>query len=89
MTFRYLSRREAAVYLTEHGFPCSAKTLAKYACQGGGPRYAKYGLRVLYRPDDLLSWALGRCSVQTSTSDPGTPVVLTEPSIPDSGEAQP
>ncbi len=74
MTFRYLTRRQAADYLTDYGIPCAAKTLAKYACQGGGPRYIKYGLRVLYRPEDLLAWALAQCSVRSSTSDPGSPL---------------
>lgn len=74
MTYRYLTRPQAADYLTDHGFPCRPKTLAKHACQGGGPRYIKYGLRTLYRPEDLLTWAASQSRVQSSTSDPGEPL---------------
>lgn len=74
MTPRFLTRHEAAQYLTGEGFPCASKTLAKLACQGGGPPFIKFGLRVLYRPDDLISWAVSRCCWRSSTSDPGGPL---------------
>lgn len=59
-----LSRVEAAQFLTDHGFPISHRTLAKYACLGGGPNYRKFGTRALYSPDGLLAWA------EAKTSDP-------------------
>lgn len=86
MTFRYLNRGEAADYLADHGFPCSPKTLAKHACQGGGPRFIKYGLRVLYRREDLLQWASAQCSEKSSTSDPGSP--LSPPPSPNAAPPQ-
>lgn len=85
MTPRHLTRLEAAQYLTREGFPCSSKTLAKLACQGGGPSFIKFGLRVLYRPDDLINWAVSRCRARSSTSDPGRPLApdnLTEAAPP-------
>lgn len=69
-----LTRREAARFLTDAGFPCASPTLAKLAYQGGGPRFVKFGLRTLYRPDDLLAWAQSRARMRTSTSDSGVPL---------------
>lgn len=92
MTSRHLTRLEAAEYLTREGFPCSSKTLAKLACQGGGPTFIKFGLRVLYRPEDLISWAVSRCSARSSTSDQGrslAPHCAPPPSRETNGAASP
>lgn len=65
-----LSRNESAEFLTNQGFPVSPRTLAKYACIGGGPAFRKFGHRVIYTPDDLIAWAEAKTSSPvTSTSD--------------------
>ena len=35
----YLTREQAAEYCIKQGLPVSPKTLAKYACVGGGPTF--------------------------------------------------
>ena len=57
MTNPYLTRPEAADYLTQRGFPVAKATLQKYATVGGGPLHRRFGARVLYHPDDLDAWA--------------------------------
>jgi hypothetical protein len=61
---RYLTRRELAKFLTEHGFVISLSTLNKYAAAGGadeGPPCAGYwGRNTLYDPDAALRWARKR-----------------------------
>jgi hypothetical protein len=53
-----MRRAEAANYLRgAHGLPCSAATLAKYACRGGGPAFRKAGKFPIYSRDELDSWA--------------------------------
>lgn len=60
---QYLSRGEAASYCVKKGFPVSQKTLAKYACIGGGPKFHKFGaMRVIYKIDDLDEWIERRLS---------------------------
>jgi len=53
----YLTRAEAANYLTERGLRVSKNTMQKWATVGGGPTYRLFGNRALYTPEDLLSWA--------------------------------
>jgi len=67
---RLLRRAEAAQYVHENwGYPCSPRTLAKYAVIGGGPSFRKAGRFPLYHPDDLDGWVNGKLSVLvTSTS---------------------
>lgn len=68
-----LNRVQAAAFLTGRGYKVATATLAKYATVGGGPPFRSFGRKPLYRPDDLLAWAQGRCTgARTSTSDPGT-----------------
>jgi hypothetical protein len=31
-------------------------TLAQWACQGNGPRYARFGRHVRYRLSDVIDW---------------------------------
>ena len=58
----YLSNDQAAAY---HNL--SPRTLEKQRVTGGGPRFRKFGRRVLYARSDLDAWAdERRC---TSTSD--------------------
>ena len=67
---RLLRRVEAAKHIRDKwGYPCSPKTLAKYAVVGGGPRFRKAGRYPLYHPDDLDVWVNGKLSaLMTSTS---------------------
>jgi hypothetical protein len=49
----------------------SPKTLAKYACIGGGPPMVKFGRRVGYPERRLFEWGRARARVVSSTSDSG------------------
>jgi hypothetical protein len=62
----YLTTDEAAVLLR-----LSPRTLEKQRVLGGGPRYRKFGARVLYAIGDLNAWADSRAFAMTS--DPGSP----------------
>ena len=57
----WLTRKEAAAYLTSIGWPIAAKTLANLAGRNGGrggPPYVAPGWRtVRYRRADLDDWA--------------------------------
>ena len=68
--FRLLRRTEAAKHIQQKwGYPCSPRTLAKYAVIGGGPPFRKAGRYPLYHPDDLDGWISGKLSDPvTSTS---------------------
>jgi len=67
---RLLTREEAALALTEAGFPTKAKTLATKATRGGGPPYRLYSARALYRWGDVLDWARSRLTpIVRSTSE--------------------
>jgi hypothetical protein len=67
MSARLLRRAEAAEHIHEKwGYPCSPRTLAKYAVIGGGPRFRKAGRYPLYHPDDLDRW------ISSKLSDPVT-----------------
>ena len=67
---RLLRRAEAAKHIHgKWGYPCSPRTLAKYAVVGGGPVFRKAGRYPLYHPDDLNRWISGKLSDPvTSTS---------------------
>ena len=60
----FLTNDEAAAFLR-----LSPRTLEKQRVLGGGPRYRKFGARVLYAVTDLRAWADGRA--YGMTSDPG------------------
>jgi hypothetical protein len=69
-----LRREDAARKLTEAGFPISKATLATLATRGGGPRFARFGRRPLYKYEDLIAWAEGRLSSPMgSTSEASNP----------------
>lgn len=57
----FLSNAEAAVFLK-----LSPRTLEKMRVIGGGPRFRKFGRRVLYKLNDLEQWADGRACESTS-----------------------
>lgn len=61
-TRQFLTRIEAAAFLTENGYPIGKGTLQKIASTGGGPRYRIFGNKALYTPSDLIDWAESRCS---------------------------
>ena len=60
---RYLSNEEAAAFLH-----LSPRTLEKQRVTGGGPKFRKFGRRVVYALEDLESWANARSC--DTTSDP-------------------
>lgn len=68
-TTPYLSRREAAEYLTRLGLRVSWRSLQKWATVGGGPTYRRFGIRSVYVPADLDAWAKAKLSApRVSTS---------------------
>ena len=72
---KFLTRQEAADFLTEHGVKTARSTLAKLFCAGGGPACHHIGSRPVYSPDDLLQWAQSRMSApRKSSSEPRRPV---------------
>ena len=60
---RYLTNDEAADYLR-----LSPRTLEKQRVIGGGPKFRKFGRRVMYAVSDLNAWADQRS--YEATSDP-------------------
>ena len=57
----YLTNDEAAAFLR-----LSPRTLEKQRVIGGGPRFRKFGRRVLYAFEDLEAWANARAFGMTS-----------------------
>lgn len=65
----YLTRGQAAEYCIKQCLPVSPKTLAKYACVGGGPKFCKFGtMRVIYKIEDLDEWIERRLSKTFSST---------------------
>jgi hypothetical protein len=60
---RYLTNDEAAMHLR-----LSPRTLEKLRVIGGGPKFRKFGRRVMYAVTDLDAWADARSF--EATSDP-------------------
>ncbi len=58
---RYLTNDEAAEFLR-----LSPRTLEKQRVIGGGPRFRKFGRRVMYAMTDLETWADARSFEMTS-----------------------
>jgi Helix-turn-helix domain len=58
---RYLTNEEAAMFLK-----LSPRTLDKFRVLGGGPKFRKFGRRVIYALDDLEIWANSRICESTS-----------------------
>jgi hypothetical protein len=52
-----LDTPRAAKFLTDHGFRISPATLNTKRSRGGGPKFRRYGPRVVYEPTELLAWA--------------------------------
>lgn len=64
---RYLTNHEAAAFLR-----LSPRTLEKQRVLGGGPRFRKFGRRVMYAMADLETWANERSFEATSDPDYAT-----------------
>lgn len=60
----FLTTEEAGAFLR-----LSPRTLEKQRVLGGGPRFRKFGARVVYAAADLRAWADSRA--YGMTSDPG------------------
>jgi hypothetical protein len=65
---RYYTRDQAAHFLQEKGLKVAPASLATMACRGGGPRYAIFGKRSVYRESDLLEWATGLLGASAKTA---------------------
>jgi len=52
-----LTRKAVAEALTAAGYPVASATLATKATRGGGPPYAIFSAKALYRWGDSLAWA--------------------------------
>ena len=61
---KYLQTGDAAFYLG-----LSPKTLEKMRVRGNGPKFFKFGSRVLYSIDSLEQWA--QSNLRQSTTDRG------------------
>lgn len=67
----YLTRAEAAEYITRMGAQTTKNTLQKFASVGGGPVYRRFGNKALYTRADLDAWIaekLGEPRRSTSTA---------------------
>jgi hypothetical protein len=70
MLKRYLTRQEAASYLSERGLLVTKNTLQKFATVGGGPEYSIFGNKALYTTQNLDAWAEARLTAsRKSTSE--------------------
>ena len=72
---RLLRRSEAAQHIQDKwGYPCSPRTLAKYAVIGGGPVFRRAGRFPLYSIADLNDWVASKLGPpMRSTSDVSAP----------------
>jgi hypothetical protein len=62
-TATMLTRRKAAAFLKEHGYPISYSTLTKLcspAIDQGPKTCGRFGRDCLYLPSELLDWARSR-----------------------------
>jgi hypothetical protein len=50
------NQKEAAVYLTDHGYPIHRTELSKMGRYGAGPKFARKGHQKLFHKDDLDRW---------------------------------
>ena len=66
---RLLRTQEAARFLG-----LSYRTLEKHRCYGTGPTFLKLGGRVVYKLEELKSWA--DRGTRTSTNDPGFSTIM-------------
>jgi predicted DNA-binding transcriptional regulator AlpA len=69
----FLDNKQAADFLK-----LSPRTLEKHRVVGGGPRFRKFGRRVVYAVADLEAWANERICKNTSDANY---VTLVEPQV--------
>ena len=72
MQTKYLTRPEAAYYLTGRGLKISKNTLQKMATVGGGPLYQIFGNKALYTNENLDDWAEEKLSKPRRTTSEAT-----------------
>lgn len=66
-----LTTPEASIYLRAyHNIPLAASTLTKMRCQGGGPRFHRFGRAVLYARTDLDEWVSDKLISSVSHTSP-------------------
>lgn len=59
----FMLRDQVPAYIEgKFGVSCSKATLTRLACVGGGPSFRKIGKRVIYAPEDVDAWMMGRMS---------------------------
>ena len=76
-----LPTREASRFLTMQGYPTAAATLSKWRCVGGGPSFRRYGRKIVYGAEDLMTWAENRLSrPMSNTSEQAVPEAKKEQS---------
>ncbi|MEQ8446931.1 MAG: hypothetical protein RIB57_13685 [Pelagibacterium sp.] len=64
-----LRRNEAAAYLdAKHGLRVAPKTLARYASEGGGPKFQRFGHIPYYTPSALDLWVEGKLSPEVAST---------------------
>jgi|CryBogDrversion2_11_1035321.scaffolds.fasta_scaffold01504_5 hypothetical protein len=64
----FLEPKRASEFLAVQGFTIAPKTLAKLRCIGGGPNFLRFGRRILYDPNHLMTWALSKTSPSLSNT---------------------
>jgi hypothetical protein len=62
---RFLTRREVAQFLTQHGYPIGKSTIDKLSMPSRGsdegpPPAGFWGNKALYDPNSVLAWAKNR-----------------------------
>lgn len=65
---RFLTRKEAARYLTALGLAISHQTLARHFGLNKGPLCMRVGKRAMYRQSDLDAYLLQQCSAPRQSS---------------------
>jgi predicted DNA-binding transcriptional regulator AlpA len=61
----YLNQSESAMFLR-----ISERTLERWRIEGQGPRFRRFGRRIVYAKTDLETWADDRCYQSTSATEP-------------------
>lgn len=67
-TWPFLSRAQAAEFLTQMGLTTSPETLASLASKGGGPLFCKFGRSAYYTREDLTAWVEERMAVKRKSN---------------------
>lgn len=63
----YFTQSEAADFLR-----ISERTLERWRVEGNGPRFRRFGRRIVYAQGDLENWANSRCFTSTSATQSTT-----------------